>query len=752
MDGGFINNQQENWDFKFDGILHNVSQEKVYDECGHGIVKAMMDGYHGTIMAYGQTGAGKTFTMTGATENYKHRGLIPRAISHVFKEVSERPQMACTIRISYLEIYNEQILDLLAGNVLDGGGVEEGVSLAVVEDNKSGISYVKGLSTPIANSEEEALNLLFEGETNRSIAQHQLNKLSTRSHCIFTVYLEARSRVESLERVVSSKLNLVDLAGSERISKTHTVGVSLKEAMYINKSLTFLEQVILALSQKKPRTHIPYRQSKLTHVLRTSLGGSCNTLLIANIWGESLHIEETISTLRFATRMMCVANTPVVNVQVDPAAVIRRLEREVRELKQELAMHDSLAGRGHVVYEAFGEGVRAEMGRVVKAYLKEEEADLEMVSLRQIREYFLQFKLAYKVVEQERDDAIAVVRKMGVHGVASVIGGGGMIGDKSHDENSATRMLQEFDRDDCVGETETSGFSVGLAPGNKDMVYRGGNNNSKKKKGGGPVGGGAAVSKPLGPIGGVTAIHMEDEDDYGYERDTSSRQDLHHILPSLPGKRGNSGGKGHNHPTLNFQQPPLSRAEEFENFKRGKGAELYRILCENKASLKEKKKSALALSLSITSTKTQLDTLKSSIESRRHAVKPTSSDTGSADLIIDEEEYALIEQLKGVKSEYRETVEQLKGVRGEVQYVGKLVENVRQKLMVEFEGWFESCFGMGGAGMEEGGGMGNGLGGEDIMDIGEKFDRLQLEKMSQEDPGFVAVLQCAKEYEAYVAS
>jgi kinesin family protein 6/9 len=110
---GYINNQQEDWDFKFDNILHNASQETCYQECAQSIVRNCLDGFNGTILAYGQTGSGKTFTMTGATEDYKHRGLIPRAISQVYKDISERPTLAFTVRISYLEVYNEQMMDLL---------------------------------------------------------------------------------------------------------------------------------------------------------------------------------------------------------------------------------------------------------------------------------------------------------------------------------------------------------------------------------------------------------------------------------------------------------------------------------------------------------------------------------------------------------------------------------------------------------------------------------------------------------------
>ena len=137
---------------------------------------------------------------------------------------------------------------------------------------------------------------LFQGETNRIIAQHALNKRSSRSHCVFTIYIESHSRVESNTKYVSSKLNFVDLAGSERLGKTLSVGDTQVEAMYINKSLTFLEQAVIALADRR-RDHVPFRQSKLTHVLKDSIGGKCNTLLIANVWGEAAHIEETVRNI-----------------------------------------------------------------------------------------------------------------------------------------------------------------------------------------------------------------------------------------------------------------------------------------------------------------------------------------------------------------------------------------------------------------------------------------------------------------------
>lgn len=284
---GVVNNKQTDWSFKLDGVLHNTSQELTYETVAKKLVSEALVGYNGTIMCYGQTGAGKTYTMTGATAEYKHRGIIPRAVQQVFKAITRSVDSFITVRISYLEIYNETLCDLLS--TMTSSGASD-VQMAIV-DCPQGV-YVKGLSIHSVSDEEDALNLLFEGETNRVIAEHTLNKNSSRSHCIFTIYIQSRFRVLSDVRCINSKINLIDLAGSERLSKTGSEGRVLKEAAYINKSLSFLEQIIIALADPK-REHIPFRQSKLTHVLKDSLGGKCNTVLVANICGEALHVEET---------------------------------------------------------------------------------------------------------------------------------------------------------------------------------------------------------------------------------------------------------------------------------------------------------------------------------------------------------------------------------------------------------------------------------------------------------------------------
>nr|XP_020473154.1 kinesin-like protein KIF9 [Monopterus albus] len=302
------------WSFRLEGVLKDVSQEEVYARVCQRVLQGALEGYNGTVLCFGQTGAGKTYTMTGSTESYQYRGIIPRALQEVFREVDKRTEHSLSVLLSYLEIYNETLVDLLSPQQ---GSTHRSRGMAVVEEAGRGM-FVRGLSLHPVRSEEEALNLMFQGEMSRIIGSHALNRNSSRSHCIFTMHIESRSRSLSDATYITSKLNLVDLAGSERLGKTGSGRQMLTEATYINKSLSFLEQVIVALADCH-RDHVPYRQSKLTHVLKDSLGGNCNTVLVANIYGEAAQIEETLSTLRFASRMKCVRTDPTINEHTDPA-------------------------------------------------------------------------------------------------------------------------------------------------------------------------------------------------------------------------------------------------------------------------------------------------------------------------------------------------------------------------------------------------------------------------------------------------
>ena len=394
---GLINNQKEQWSFHFDKILHNVPQEEVFEYTMNDIIKSSVQGYNGTIFAYGQTGSGKTFTISGAPSNFAYRGIIPRSISRLFNEISTKPEYDFNIQISYLEIYNEIMFDLLPE---DGKFLGERANIEFQEDNKGNV-IVKGLSKHKVTNEEECFNLLFEGESNRTISEHKLNQGSSRSHCLFMIQLEMKSKIESTEKIMVSKLNFVDLAGSERVKKTGSTGVTLKEATYINRSLTFLEQVVVALTERKGRAndHVPYRQSKLTHILKDSIGGNCKTVMVANIWPEEQFLQETLSTLNFAQRMGGVVNITSVNIQLDINAQIRKMTKEIKELKQELAMHNTLANRGRINYDPYSPNEQKAQMEAAKKFLVGQSEDLEFDSVRQAKELFYQIRHIYQRVK-----------------------------------------------------------------------------------------------------------------------------------------------------------------------------------------------------------------------------------------------------------------------------------------------------------------------------------------------------------------
>ncbi|KAI3367971.1 hypothetical protein L3Q82_026797 [Scortum barcoo] len=331
---GFVNNKRECYKFRFQKVFdHAVKQEEIFENIAKPVADSVLAGYNGTIFAYGQTGSGKTFTITGGAERYSDRGIIPRTLSYLFERFSQESSIVYTTHISYLEIYNEVGYDLLDSRH-EASRLEDLPKVMIMEDPDQNI-HLKNLSLQQSSNEEEALNLLFLGDTNRMIAETPMNQASTRSHCIFTVHLCRREPGSATLR--RSKLHLVDLAGSDRVSKTGLNGQLLTEAKYINLSLHYLEQVIIALSEKN-RSHIPYRNSMLTSVLRDSLGGNCMTTMIATMAVDKRNLDESISTCRFAQRVALIKNEALLNEELDPALLIARLKREIQSLKEELAM------------------------------------------------------------------------------------------------------------------------------------------------------------------------------------------------------------------------------------------------------------------------------------------------------------------------------------------------------------------------------------------------------------------------------
>ena len=348
--------------------------------------------------------------MIGDTQNFEHRGIVPRAVNHIFREVKLRMSFDVRVSCTYCEIYNEKIYDLLA----DLSNFDQAVDYIVAEDKDGRGIFVRGLSEISVEDETEALNLLFRGELFRTTATHKLNRKSNRSHSIFTIYLQQSSSSEATERVVHSKLHMVDLAGSERLKKTlgsadgiDYDAVTTRESMQINQSLTYLEQCIIALSRKS-HNFIPYRQSKLTNILKDCLGANSNTLMLACVWGEATHIEETVSTLRLASRMMQVQSKIVIIETLDSTALIKKQVKLIKALKQDLLMHDALVERTGVSYEPYTPEQQTNIAQMLRRYVASsdtnEEEFLHISTYRQMIEVCKQFK---KLVLDARTAAAA---------------------------------------------------------------------------------------------------------------------------------------------------------------------------------------------------------------------------------------------------------------------------------------------------------------------------------------------------------
>ena len=315
--------------FTFDRVFdEKTDQGSLFEETASQIVNNVIEGYNGTIFAYGQTGTGKTHTMEGEMKPKEARGVMARCFEAVYNEIDQIKNAQFLVRASYLEIYKENIRDLLSPNPKN--------KLLMHEKPDSGV-YVKDLSSFICKSCKEMQAVQDTGRKNKSMGETKMNARSSRSHSVFTLTLEC-SEVgpDGKDHIRVGKLNMVDLAGSERQSKTNATGQRLEEAIKINLSLTCLCQVISALTDSKA-SYVPYRDSQLTRLLQDSLGGNTKTVMIANIGPADYNIDETINTLRWASRAKNIKNKPRINE--DPKdAMLREFQDEIRKLRSQLEM------------------------------------------------------------------------------------------------------------------------------------------------------------------------------------------------------------------------------------------------------------------------------------------------------------------------------------------------------------------------------------------------------------------------------
>ncbi|XP_052226778.1 kinesin-like protein KIF11 isoform X1 [Dreissena polymorpha] len=323
--------------FNYDHVFtQDVKQTDVYKSIVSPIIKEVLDGYNCTIFAYGQTGTGKTFTMEGERspdpnltwENDPLTGIIPRSLANIFDQLQSQ-EVEFSVRVSFLELYNEELFDLLGSSV-------DPLRLKIYEDStRKGSVIIQGLEEIIVKSKDEVYEILERGASRRQTAATLLNAFSSRSHSVFTVTIHTKENtMEGEELLKTGKLHLVDLAGSENIGRSGAVDKRAREAGNINQSLLTLGRVITALVEHAP--HIPYRESKLTRILQDSLGGRTKTSIIATISPASVNLEETLSTLDYAYRAKNITNRPEVNQKLTKRTLIKEYTEEIDKLRRDL--------------------------------------------------------------------------------------------------------------------------------------------------------------------------------------------------------------------------------------------------------------------------------------------------------------------------------------------------------------------------------------------------------------------------------
>ena len=375
------------------------SQEQIYCDTAYPIVESVLEGYNGTIFAYGQTGTGKTFTMEGIEEPPEERGILPRAFDQIFYGVEQHPSTQYLICASFLEIYNEEVHDLLSKNSKNKLDIKE---------NAEGVFYVKDLTSIVVKSIHEMKEVMEAGRKNRHVGETLMNRDSSRSHCIFSIKIETSDTDHAgMNHYKAAKLNLVDLAGSERQTKTGATGDRLKEATNINKSLLTLGNVISALVDGVS-THVPYRDSKLTKLLQDSLGGNTRTVMIANIGPADWNYDETISTLRYANRAKNIQNKPKINE--DPKdALLREFQDEISRLRAQLEMQggsltlDQISMGGQILGQQKPKIVEVE--KVIQVVDKEKIDQMEKKLLQEKEEIENMTKKKKKEIEAQKNIA-----------------------------------------------------------------------------------------------------------------------------------------------------------------------------------------------------------------------------------------------------------------------------------------------------------------------------------------------------------
>ncbi|KFV63957.1 Kinesin-like KIF6, partial [Dryobates pubescens] len=637
---GFVNNKRESYKFKFQKIFdQEEKQDVVFDSIAKPVAESVLAGYNGTIFAYGQTGSGKTFTITGGAERYSDRGIIPRTLSYVFNNLQKDSSKVYTTHVSYLEIYNECGYDLLDPRH-EASRLEDLPKVTIMEDPDQNI-HLKNLSLQLASNEEEALNLLFLGDTNRMIAETPMNQASTRSHCIFTIHISSKEPGSATIR--RSKLHLVDLAGSERVAKTGVGGHLLTEAKYINLSLHYLEQVIIALAEKN-RSHIPYRNSMMTSVLRDSLGGNCMTTMIATLSIDKRNIDESISTCRFAQRVALIKNEVVLNEEIDPRLMIVQLQKEIQELKDELALVTGKQRTSELSQEEL-----LQLDELIETFLQDNDPDSTLdvgADIRKIKYCFLRVKQLMKHSKMSEEKLLS------------------------------QHLPEEKDIGKEAAEEELKKLKEILQQRDNEINILVNMLKKEKKKSQNALFQLNAASCGTTVLEQSLSLNLDESQSPSCRFSLKEEKDFSSSVHRLPFLSRQTGGK-----------MSLGCQEAFEVFKRDHADNI--TIEDNKLLLKQRFAEAKHLGEKLNEVRNRINHLKGEIIQRRIqraalAVSSPSEELNTLDLV----EEKLRMQMEEEKKSYKEMFGHLKGLKIEIEHLQLLMEKLKMKLQKDFEVWW----------------------------------------------------------------
>ncbi|XP_039916475.1 kinesin-like protein KIF6 isoform X7 [Hirundo rustica] len=512
--------------------------------------------------------------------------------------------------------------------------MEDLPKVTIMEDSDQNI-HLKNLSLQQATNEEEALNLLFLGDTNRMIAETPMNQASSRSHCIFTIHISSKEPGSATIR--RSKLHLVDLAGSERVAKTGIGGHLLTEAKYINLSLHYLEQVIIALAEKN-RSHIPYRNSMMTSVLRDSLGGNCMTTMISTLAMDKRNIDESISTCRFAQRVALIKNEAVLNEEIDPRLMIVQLKKEIQDLKDELEL---VTGKQRT--SELSQKELLQLDELIETFLKDNDPDSSLdvgADMRKIKYCFIHMK---QIINHPMTSGKKLLPQ-----------------DFSEEKNSTEELeklkglLQQRDNEINILVTMLK---------------------EEKKKARDALAQLNATSAGSTVLEQSPSMSLEESQSPSRCFNPKEAKDFSSSIPKLPFLSRATGGK-----------MPLGSQEAFEVFKRDHADSI--TIEDNKQLLKQRFDEAKCLGEKLNEVRNKINHLKGKIIQRQIQRAALAVSNPSEELTLDPVEENLRMQIEEEKKSYKAVYSRFKGLKVEIEHLQLLMEKVKMKLQKDFEVWW----------------------------------------------------------------